>query len=64
MSLLALAVGGRGLVDPDEPVLHVDDEAFLRRARERAEEQRRAYERRQRAERAEEAGEQKDPEEG
>ena len=30
MSLLALAVGGRGLVDPDEPVLHVDDEAFLR----------------------------------
>ncbi|HEX5467760.1 MAG TPA: aminotransferase class IV [Gaiellaceae bacterium] len=30
MSLLALAVGGRGLVDPEEPVLHVDDEAFLR----------------------------------
>ena len=30
MSLLALAVGGRGLVDPDEPILHVDDEAFLR----------------------------------
>jgi 4-amino-4-deoxychorismate lyase len=30
VSLLALAVGGRGLVDPDEPVLHVDDEAFLR----------------------------------
>ena len=30
MTLLALAVGGRGLVDPDEPVLHVDDEAFLR----------------------------------
>ena len=30
MTLLALAVGGRGLVDPDEPVLFVDDEAFLR----------------------------------
>ena len=30
MKLLALAVGGRGLVDPDEPVLYVDDEAFLR----------------------------------
>lgn len=30
MTLLALAVGGRGLVDPDEPILHVDDEAFLR----------------------------------
>jgi 4-amino-4-deoxychorismate lyase len=30
MTLLALAVGGRGLVDPDEPVLYVDDEAFLR----------------------------------
>jgi 4-amino-4-deoxychorismate lyase len=30
MILLALAVGGRGLVDPDEPVLHADDEAFLR----------------------------------
>jgi 4-amino-4-deoxychorismate lyase len=30
MNLLALAVGGRGLVDPDEPVLYVDDEAFLR----------------------------------
>jgi 4-amino-4-deoxychorismate lyase len=28
--VLALAVGGRGLVDPDEPVLHADDEAFLR----------------------------------
>jgi 4-amino-4-deoxychorismate lyase len=28
--ILALAVGGRGLVDPDEPVLHADDEAFLR----------------------------------
>ncbi|HSK15932.1 MAG TPA: aminotransferase class IV [Gaiellaceae bacterium] len=30
MSVLALAVGGRGLVDPAEPVLHADDEAFLR----------------------------------
>lgn len=30
MSVLALAVGGRGLVDPKEPVLHADDEAFLR----------------------------------
>jgi len=30
VTLLALAVGGRGLVDPDEPILHVDDEAFLR----------------------------------
>ncbi len=30
MSVLALAVGGRGLVDPGEPVLHADDEAFLR----------------------------------
>jgi 4-amino-4-deoxychorismate lyase len=30
VTLLALAVGGRGLVDPDEPVLYVDDEAFLR----------------------------------
>ncbi len=30
MTLLALAVGGRGLVDPDEPVLHADDEALLR----------------------------------
>jgi 4-amino-4-deoxychorismate lyase len=30
MRLLALAVGGRGLVDPDEPVLHADDEALLR----------------------------------
>jgi 4-amino-4-deoxychorismate lyase len=28
--MLALAVGGRGLVDPKEPVLHADDEAFLR----------------------------------
>ena len=30
MTLLALAVGGRGLVDPGEPVLYADDEAFLR----------------------------------
>ena len=30
MSVLSLAVGGRGLVDPAEPVLHADDEAFLR----------------------------------
>ena len=30
MTVLALAVGGRGLVDPREPVLHADDEAFLR----------------------------------
>jgi 4-amino-4-deoxychorismate lyase len=30
VSVLALAVGGRGLVDPKEPVLHADDEAFLR----------------------------------
>ncbi|HSC91089.1 MAG TPA: aminotransferase class IV [Gaiellaceae bacterium] len=30
MSLLALAVTGRGVVDPDEPVLHADDEALLR----------------------------------
>jgi 4-amino-4-deoxychorismate lyase len=30
VSLLALAVGGRGIVDPDEPVLHADDEALLR----------------------------------
>ena len=30
MTVLALAVGGRGLVDPGEPVLHADDEAFLR----------------------------------
>ena len=30
MTVLALAVGGRGLVDPSEPVLHADDEAFLR----------------------------------
>jgi 4-amino-4-deoxychorismate lyase len=30
MTLLALAVSGRGLVDPREPVVHADDEAFLR----------------------------------
>ena len=30
MSLLALAVRGRGLVDPSEPTVHADDEAFLR----------------------------------
>lgn len=30
MTLLALAVGGRGLVDPEEPVLRADDEALLR----------------------------------
>jgi 4-amino-4-deoxychorismate lyase len=30
VTLLALAVGGRGLVDPDDPVLHADDEALLR----------------------------------
>lgn len=30
MSLLAVAVSGHGLVDPDEPVIHADDEAFLR----------------------------------
>jgi 4-amino-4-deoxychorismate lyase len=28
--LLAVAVGGRGIVDPDEPVLNADDEALLR----------------------------------
>ncbi len=28
--LLALAISGRGVVDPDEPVLHGDDEGFLR----------------------------------
>jgi 4-amino-4-deoxychorismate lyase len=27
---LALAVGGRGVVDPDQPVLHADDEGLLR----------------------------------
>jgi branched-subunit amino acid aminotransferase/4-amino-4-deoxychorismate lyase len=30
VTLLALAVLGRGLVSPDEPVLHADDEALLR----------------------------------
>lgn len=30
MTLLSVAVGGRGVVDPDEPVLHADDEALLR----------------------------------
>jgi 4-amino-4-deoxychorismate lyase len=30
VSVLALAIGGRGLVDPGEPALHADDEAFLR----------------------------------
>jgi 4-amino-4-deoxychorismate lyase len=30
VTLLAVAVGGRGLVAPDEPVLHADDEALLR----------------------------------
>jgi 4-amino-4-deoxychorismate lyase len=30
MSLLALAVSGRGVVDPDEPVLHADDLGLLR----------------------------------
>ncbi|MCP9485760.1 MAG: aminotransferase class IV [Gaiellaceae bacterium MAG52_C11] len=30
MTLLAVAVGGRGLVDPQEPVLRADDEALLR----------------------------------
>jgi 4-amino-4-deoxychorismate lyase len=30
VKVLALAVGGRGVVDPAEPVLHADDEAFLR----------------------------------
>jgi len=30
MTLLALAVAGRGLVDVDEPVVHADDEAVLR----------------------------------
>jgi 4-amino-4-deoxychorismate lyase len=28
--LLALAVAGRGLVDPDEPAVYADDEAFIR----------------------------------
>ncbi|MEO5576345.1 MAG: aminotransferase class IV [Gaiellaceae bacterium] len=30
MNLLAVAVGGRGVVDPAEPVLRADDEALLR----------------------------------
>jgi 4-amino-4-deoxychorismate lyase len=30
VTLLALAVAGRGLVDPDEPVVRADDEALLR----------------------------------
>ena len=30
MTLLAVAVGGRGVVDPAEPVLRADDEALLR----------------------------------
>jgi len=30
MSLLALALAGRGLVEPDEPVVRADDEALLR----------------------------------
>ncbi len=30
MNLLAVAVGGRGVVDPTEPVLRADDEALLR----------------------------------
>jgi branched-subunit amino acid aminotransferase/4-amino-4-deoxychorismate lyase len=30
VSVLALAVSGRGLVPPSEPVIHVDDEAFMR----------------------------------
>lgn len=30
MTMLAIAVRGRGLVDPDEPVLHADDVALLR----------------------------------
>jgi 4-amino-4-deoxychorismate lyase len=30
VTLVAVAVAGRGLVDPDEPVLHADDEALLR----------------------------------
>jgi branched-subunit amino acid aminotransferase/4-amino-4-deoxychorismate lyase len=32
VTLLALAVAGRGLVDPDEPVFRADDEALLRGA--------------------------------
>lgn len=30
VSVLAVAVSGRGLVPPDQPVIHVDDEAFMR----------------------------------
>ena len=30
MTLLALAVRGRGIVDPEEPVLHADDEGLIR----------------------------------
>ncbi len=30
MTLVALAVSGRGLVDPAEPAVHADDEGFLR----------------------------------
>jgi 4-amino-4-deoxychorismate lyase len=30
VTLLAVSVGGRGIVDPDEPVLNADDEALLR----------------------------------
>jgi branched-subunit amino acid aminotransferase/4-amino-4-deoxychorismate lyase len=30
VTLLAVAVAGRGIVDPDEPVLNADDEALLR----------------------------------
>jgi len=30
MSLLAVAIGGRGLVEPAEPVFHADDDALLR----------------------------------
>ena len=30
MTVLALAVAGRGLVDPNDPVVHADDEALLR----------------------------------
>jgi 4-amino-4-deoxychorismate lyase len=30
MTLLALAISGRGLVDPDTPAIHADDEGFLR----------------------------------
>ena len=30
MSLIAVAVQGRGLVDPSEPVFYADDESVLR----------------------------------